>query len=47
MNLSYFSEAVFHPKDEFINHNSMLGVGGDWKSMFKGIQENDLELVRF
>ncbi len=21
--------------------------GGDWKQMFKGIQENDLELVRF
>ncbi len=21
--------------------------GGDWKAMFKGIQENDLELVRF
>jgi ankyrin repeat protein len=21
--------------------------GGDWKAMFKGIQENDLELVKF
>lgn len=21
--------------------------GGDWKAMFKGIQENDFELVRF
>lgn len=21
--------------------------GGDWKEMFKGIQENDLELVKF
>lgn len=21
--------------------------GGDWKAMFKGVQENDLELVRF
>jgi ankyrin repeat protein len=22
-------------------------AGGDWKAMFKGIQENDLELVKF
>lgn len=21
--------------------------GGDWKAMFKGVQENDLELVKF
>lgn len=27
--------------------NSIKMSGGDWKAMFKGVQENDLELVRF
>ena len=33
-------------KSNFINKKTKM-AGGDWKGMFKGIQENDFELVKY
>ncbi|GAB5531564.1 MAG: hypothetical protein Roseis3KO_33410 [Roseivirga sp.] len=34
-------------KKAYFVENTIKMSGGDWKAMFKGVQDNDLELVRF